>query len=94
MQRHLLGIIAIVLLAVGAVAFGTSQEALAGTCLRVAAVLGLLWLALPQLRDVPLWLSGAIGMTLLVVMRFPKLLLAVLPLAVVLWLLRPRKPRN
>lgn len=93
MRRHVLGITAIVFLAVGVGAYGSSQEALTGTCLRVGAVLSLLWLAWPQLQAVPIWLVGLIGVTLLVVMRVPKLLFAVVPLAVVLWLLRPRAPR-
>jgi hypothetical protein len=94
MQRHILGIVAIVVLAVGAVTYGGDDAAVAGTCLRIGAVLALLWLAMPQLRDVPVWILGAVGVALLVVLRWPKLLWAVVPLAVVLWLLRPRRARR
>jgi hypothetical protein len=61
MQRHILGIVAIVVLAVGAVTYGGDDAAVAGTCLRIGAVLALLWLAMPQLRDVPVWILGAVG---------------------------------
>ena len=70
------------------------QPALSGTCLRIGAVLGILWLAWPQLRQIPIWLVGVIGVALLVVLRYPKLLWAALPLSFVLWLLRPRTPRR
>ncbi|MEX2112760.1 MAG: hypothetical protein WD845_06210 [Pirellulales bacterium] len=90
MQRHALGVLAIVLLAVGVATYGRQDTAVAGACLRIGAVLALLWLAMPQLRDVPAWLLGALGVVLLIVLRWPKLLWAMLPLAAVLWLLRPR----
>jgi hypothetical protein len=94
MRRHALGIIALVLLAVGIGTLATSEGALSGTCLRVGGVLAILWLAWPQLQEIPLWLVGVIGVALLVVLRFPKLLWAAVPLAFVLWLLRPRAPRR
>jgi len=94
MQRHALGIIAIVLLGVGVATYGREDPVVSGACLRVGAVLVLLWLAMPQLRDVPSWLLGALGVVLLIVLRWPKLLWAMLPLAAVLWLLRPRTPRR
>jgi hypothetical protein len=94
MQRHVLGIIAIVLLAVGVATYGRDDTVISGACLRVGAVVLLLWLAMPQLRDVPAWLLGVLGVVLLIVLRWPKLLWAMLPLAAVLWLLRPRAPRR
>ncbi len=92
MQRHVLGIIAVVLLVVGVATYGRDDTVVSGACLRVAAMVALLWLAMPQLRDVPAWLLGAFGVVLLIVLRWPKLLWAMLPLAAVLWLLRPRAP--
>jgi hypothetical protein len=94
MQRHLLGVLAVVLLAVGVVMHVRGDAAVAGTCLRIGAVLALLWLAMPQLREMPTWILGALGLALLLVLRWPKLLWAMLPLAVVLWLLRPRGVRR
>jgi hypothetical protein len=94
MQRHLLGILAVVGLVAGVVMQLRGEEAVAGTCLRIGAVLALLWLAMPQLREVPAWMLGAAGLALLVVLRWPKALWALLPLAFVLWLLRPRGARR
>ncbi len=94
MQRHALGVFAIVLLVVGVATYGREDTAVAGACLRIGAVLALLWLAMPQLRDVPPWLLGSLGVVLLIVLRWPKLLWAILPLAAVLWLLRPRIGRR
>jgi hypothetical protein len=94
MQRHILGIVTIIVLAVGVVKYAGDDAAVAGACLRIGAVLGLLWLAMPQLRDVPVWILGAVGVVLLVVLRWPKLLWAVLPIAIALWLLRPRGVRR
>jgi hypothetical protein len=94
MQRHALGILALVLLTVGIVGQGRLDAGATGTCLRVGGVLAILWLAWPQMRGVPLWLAGALGVALVLIMRWPRLLLAALPLAVLLWLLRPRAPRR
>jgi hypothetical protein len=94
MQRHLLGLSALVLLAIGAVTFGSSDSGVSGVCLRAGAVLATMWVAWPQLQAVPIWLIAVIGVALVVAMRHPKLLLAVVPLAIVLWLLRPRPRRE
>jgi hypothetical protein len=93
MRRHALGLMAIVLLAVGIFARGGTDDTISGTCLRVGSVLGIFWLAWPQLERIPAWAIGAIGLGLLIVMRWPKMILAALPAAFVLWLLRPRGPR-
>ena len=90
MQRHMLGIVVIVSFAVGAVAYANAEMAVAGMCLRIGGVLALLWLALPQLRSIPPWTVALLAVASLVIMRWPKLLLAAVPLAVILWLLRPR----
>ncbi len=94
MQRHAIGATAIVLIVLGVWTHGDTESAVSGVCLRVGAVLGFLWLALPQLQRVPPWLIGVLAVSLLVVMRWPKLLLAAVPLAIVLWLLRPRPHRG
>lgn len=94
MQRHAVGVTAIVLIALGVWTYGDSESAVSGICLRIGAVLIFLWLALPQLQSVPSWLIGVLGVSLLVIMRWPKLLLAAVPLAAVLWFLRPRPHRR
>jgi hypothetical protein len=45
-------------------------------------------------QNVPRWLAVTGGLLLLVVMLRPKLLIFAIPAVIVLWLLRPRSPRN
>ncbi len=94
LERIALGLIALVCLVVGGVLYGGPQEALAGSLLRVGAVLGLFLLAWPQVRRVRPWTLALGAGTLLLVMYRPKLLWAVIPLAAILWLLRPRGDRR
>jgi hypothetical protein len=93
-QRALLGVIALVLVAVGLATWGGTNETVSGTSLRVGIVLGLAWLAWPQLRRLPGWMVAVVGVGLLVAMRWPKLLWGIVPLAIILWLLRPRGSRS
>jgi hypothetical protein len=67
MNRHALGLIALLLVVVGFItAFRGPEDGsaagFAGGCVRVGLVLGALWLALPQLKAmfarVPRWLVG------------------------------------
>jgi hypothetical protein len=67
MSRRALGIIAVLLLAVGGIttAFGpggASSSGFAGGCIRVGMVLGALWLALPQIqatmKRLPGWIAS------------------------------------
>ncbi len=67
---------------------------LADACLRPAIVMGLLWLALPQLSELPRWLTIAVVIAGLIVMWRPKALLLVVPVLAALWLLRPRRPKR
>jgi hypothetical protein len=57
-------------------------------------VIALVWLAYPQLQRVPAWLAAVIVAALLVVVRWPRLIVLALPLVVLLWLLGPRAPRR
>ena len=91
MHRPSIGIVALILLAVGLFARGQIDDVVAGSCLRIGAVLALLWLAEPQLRRVPTWLVASLFVVLVIVMRWPRLLVAVIPLALLLWWLRPRE---
>jgi hypothetical protein len=93
MQRHAIGLLALGLLALGVAGYGRLDGGLTGTSLRIGCVLALFWLAWPQLRRVPIWLVAVLGVSLFVILRWPKLLLAALPLAIGLWLLRPRGRR-
>ena len=56
--------------------------------------MAIVWFAHPQLVNLPRWLVvvGAVG--LFIVARWPRLLVVALPLALVLWLLRPRPRRT
>lgn len=67
MSRKALGIIAALLLVIGAITAisgpgGTNANAFAGGCIRVGLVLGALWLALPQIQTavkrLPGWVMG------------------------------------
>jgi hypothetical protein len=91
MHRPTVGLIAIVLLAVGLATYHQAEDTLSAACLRVGVVMAILWFAEPQLKNVPRWLAvgGVVG--LLVALRWPRLLVVALPLAVVLWILRPRE---
>jgi hypothetical protein len=93
-MRATIGILAIVLLGMGLAARGRVDDSLWGGALRVGVLMGVWWLAYPQLGRLPRWLAATLAVALLVVLRWPKLLLLAIPLVVVLWLLRPRVPRD
>jgi len=96
MHRPTVGILALILLAAGGLALvfpddeGTRQN-LAAACLRVGLILGVLWLALPEMaRPASRWVFFSLLITIIVVASRPKLaIVAVVFLAGVL-LLRPR----
>ncbi len=67
MSRKALGIVAALLLVIGAITTvsgpgGTNANAFAGGCIRVGLVLGALWLALPQIqaaiKRLPGWVAS------------------------------------
>jgi hypothetical protein len=64
---------------------------MAEACLRPAIVMGLLWLALPQLSELPRWLTIAAVIAGLIVVWRPRALLLVVPVLAAMWLLRPRR---
>ena len=91
MHRPTVGLIAIVLLAIGLFTYQESDATLSAACLRVGVVMAILWFAQPQLQNVPRWLAVGMVVGLLVALRWPRLLVVALPLAVVLWILRRAK---
>jgi hypothetical protein len=104
MHRPTVGILALVLLTAGAAShyWGFGGEALAGACLRVGLVLAMLWLALPQARQVKSKLALGLIIAVLLMATFrARLLPALFKLApifvaafMLLSLLRPRTPAS
>ncbi len=92
MHRPIIGLIAIVLLAVGLYTRQLPNESISGACLRMGAVMVIWWFAHPQMHNVPRWLIAVFLLSFLVVLRWPKLLLVAVPIAAALWFLRPRAP--
>ena len=92
-HRPTIGLIALVLLVVSLATYGQSDSALSGACLRIGIVMGIWWFAHPQLATIPKWLAVLVIVSLLVATRWPKALLALVPVAAVLWILSPRSPR-
>lgn len=96
-MRLTIGFLAVLLLVAGLVLRNPDNEtvsATGGACLRVGVIMGLAWLAYPQLVHLPRWLTIATVLSLFFVIRWPKLLLVAIPLLVVLWFLGPRAPRG
>jgi hypothetical protein len=93
MHRPTLGWIAIALLAASVALTLTGSEStfLRDGSARAGVVLGLVWLALPQLSGLPRSSLWGIAIAGAVVVWRPKLLLLVVPALVVMWLLRPRR---
>ena len=69
-----------------------SNEAIMSACTRVGAVLAVLWLAFPQIDQLPAWILAAVIITLVVIAfaRRPWLVLLAIPLVLAVWWLRPR----
>ena len=99
MHRPTAGWLAILLSAAGAVlVFGnfgrTELESFGGACLHIGILLGLLWLAEPQLRTLPAWLVvGVIASAVVLVVR-PRLFPVVFVIMLAMWFLYPRKARE
>ncbi len=98
--RRKAGILALVLLAVG---LGLqwwpggveSYEGLSAACIRIGAVTGVLWLALPEAgRPINRWLLLGVALVALVVVLRPRLILVALLALAAIAILRPRAPRS
>jgi len=96
MHRPTVGILALVLGIVGAVFLfapgdADSHQSIAAPLLRVATILGVLWLALPAInRPVSRWVLLGIVMAIVIFVRRPQLILLVLAFLAGIAILRPR----
>lgn len=103
MKRLLLGIVSLLLVLTWLVLYlradaGNWSSTMASACLRAGLVLGALWLAFPQVLQIlsrlPVWMMGLAGVGLLLMIRWPKSAVVVVPGMLALWVLRPRSPRK
>jgi len=97
MRRHALGVLAFVMLAAGGAMYvwppsDAAVNSLNGVCVRVGLVFMALWLALPQISRFPPWLYGTTLVGVIIVVRYPRLIVAVVPILFLLWMIKP-KPR-
>lgn len=95
MRRHVIGILAFVMLFTAVVLwFQGNQEGLAYqlevNSLRVGALLAVLWLAYADLHRIPPWLWATFVPMLVVIVLKPRWLIIILPAAFLLAILHPR----
>jgi hypothetical protein len=95
MRRHAIGAIALGLLLIAAILMiwpptGPALQDLEPACLRIGAVMVLIWLAYDHLQRMPRWLWFAMPVILLAFALRPRYLLLFIPLAIALAVLRPR----
>jgi hypothetical protein len=90
MRRHIVGVIALALFAAGAVFRVWPHPELEPFCWRLGAITAAFWLAYPDLLRLPAWLLAALPVLAIVLARWPKCLLLVIPVFVVLAILKPR----
>ena len=88
MRRHLVGILAILFL-LGGVAFliwppSAQYDQLSSICWHVGPILAALWLAYPDLCRLPGWVLLALPVLAIVLVRWPKFLLMLIPLLIAL----------
>ncbi len=93
MHRPTIGLIALVLLALGAATIHQSDPTWSAACLRIGLVMGIWWFAFPQLATLPRWALIGSLVALVIAARWPRLLVMLVPVAAVLWLLAPRGRR-
>jgi len=96
MRRHAIGLIAIVLLVIAVIMqIGQWEDPnaadLESVCLRIGAVMAVIWLAYDHLQRAPAWLWWALPVLLIVLARRPQWLLLLVPLVIALAILRPKK---
>lgn len=69
---------------------GTGGESWMAACLRMGLVMSAAWLALPQLRQAPVWLLAGAGLICLVLARWPRYFVIALVIAIAAAIFRPR----
>jgi len=95
MQRHTLGILALLLL-FGAVVFWiwpperASGQQLEAACWRLGTLLAVWWVAYPEVKHMPAWLFGAIPVIIIVLALRPRWLVIAIPILIALAVLKPR----
>ena len=94
MRRHLLGILAITLIAVGLSYMPFDRTGfLANSCWRIGLVLSALWLAMPQLEEMALWFRRAAIVIAILAAALSKYGLILLPLIFFMWIFSGKKSR-
>ena len=99
MQRHTIGVIAILLL-LGAIVFwvwppqGAAYQQLEAACWRLGAVMVVWWIAYPQAKHLPPWLFGAIPVLIIILAVKPRWILVAIPILIALAILKPRLGRK
>jgi hypothetical protein len=95
MRRHILGILAILLL-LGGVVFliwppgeGEVQIQLESACWRIGACLAALWLAYPDLLRVPRWFWLTLPVLIVILAKWPRLFLLLIPVLILYAIFRP-----
>ncbi len=95
MHRPTVGLSAVVLLLLGGFfsfwpSAGISVN-FGNACLRIGLIVGLIWFAQPQLKRYPAWLLPMSFVSLLIGLRWPKLLLWLILAAIVMYVIDPHK---
>lgn len=95
MRRHLIGILAIVLLLAAVVLSlwppdGNGYQQFLAASWRLGALLAVLWLAWPDARHTPIWVWFTIPALVAILALKPKWFLFALPIVIVLLIIRPR----
>jgi hypothetical protein len=98
-RRHLIGIVALMLL-LGAVVFwiwppqGAWSGELEAACWRGGALASILWLAYTDLRRMPAWFWLSLPVLAVILALRPRRFLYVIPIIIVLAILKPRARRR
>ena len=95
MHRPTVGLLAIALLGSGIALLIWPQpwdfyQPLLAACWRVGSVMAALWLAHPQVSQLPSWFVATLLITGLVVALRPKLIVVAVPMLLAVWAMRPR----
>lgn len=62
-------------------------------CVRVGAVMAVLWLAYDEVSRLPAWIWAAVPLLLALLAFKPKALLIAVPIIIALVILKPRRPK-